>query len=63
MVLEVFMGTYKFIEVHTCLHKETAVVAANVLKYVLFLCWPTFETDHVYINMKQGLLKNMSFAF
>lgn len=50
MLLEVFMGTYKFIEVHTCLHKETVVVAANVLKYVLFLCWPTFETGHVYIN-------------
>lgn len=46
MLLEVFMGTYKFIKVHACLQKETILVVANILKYVFFLCWPTFETGH-----------------
>lgn len=37
MLLEVFTGTYKFIKVQTCLHKETVLVAASVFSLLAHL--------------------------
>lgn len=57
------MGTYEVIKMHTLLHKETVLSCCSCFEMCMFfLCWPTFETGHLYTNLEQRLLKSLAFV-
>lgn len=64
MLPEVFMGLYEVVKMHMLLHKETALTCCPCFEMcVSFLCWPTFETGHLYADLEQRWFKSLAFVF
>lgn len=58
MLLEVFMGTYEVLKMHTLFHKETVLSGCQCFEICMFfLCWPTLKLVIFTQIWSKGCLK------